>query len=468
MDAAHTSSGSKALDVFAMDGPSAGNPNAITSSLSPLDNLPYIQLAWYCAQGFIGYQICALISQHWLIDKIITMPARDAMRHGYEIGTSDDDEIDPKIISYIKKRDKELRVKQNCVELVRFNRMFGIRIAMFVIDTEDDQFYQKPFNIDGVKPGSYRGISQIDPYWITPELDFQAGANPAAIHFYEPTWWRVNGQRIHRSHLIVLRNGQVADILKPSYLYGGVSVPQKISERVYAAERTANEAPQLALTKRTSVWKMDIAQAIAQQTLFEQKMAWFSQTRDNFGVKAIGLDDEVQQLDTSLTDFSDTIDKQYAIACAAGDCPVNKVMGTSESGMGGGAAGGYDEGSYHELLESIQENDCQPLVERHHLLLMKSEIVPKFKKDFEIEILWNPTDSPTAKEQAELNGLKATTAKTLVEAGIIDGQDGRTVLVADKDSGYTTLEDDLPEGIEGEPETNVRTTIKEGDADGGA
>ena len=453
MDAAPVTDGGAALATFAMD--AATSPQSFNGELQPAYNLPIIQFDWYASQGFIGYQVCSLISQHWLIDKILTMPARDAMRHGYEIGTSDDDEIDPKVLAFIKKRDKAFGIKDACVEFVRFNRMFGIRIAMPVIDTTDPEFYVKPFNIDGVKPGSYRGISQIDPYWITPELDFQAGANPASINFYEPTWWRINGQRIHRSHLIIIRNGQVADVLKPSYLYGGISVPQKIALRVYAAERTANEAPQLALSKRTSLWKMDMKQALANQALFEQKMAWFAATRDNFGIKAIGLQDEVEQLDTSLTDFDAVINQQYAIVCAAGDCPVNKILGTAESGLGGGAAGSYDEKSYHEFLESIQTNECQPLIERHHLLLMKSEVIPKFGTDFETEIVWNPTDSPSAKELADLNNMKATTAKTYADAGAVDGQDIRTVLVADKYGGYTALEDELPEMPDENPESNA-------------
>ena len=429
-----------AIGTFAMDSPTEGNPTSLKPIINPIDSLPYVQLAWYASQGFIGYQVCAMISQHWLIDKALTMPARDAMRHGFEIGASDGQQIDTEILAYIKKRDKQFAIKKNCVELVRFNRMFGIRIALPVIDTDDTKFYQKPFNIDGVKPNSYRGISQIDPYWITPELDFSAGANPASIHFYEPTWWRVNGKRIHRSHLIVIRNGQVADVLKPSYLYGGIPVPQKIAERVYAAERTANEAPQLALTKRTSVWKMDMMQALANQAAFEQKMAWFAATRDNYGIKAIGLDDEVEQLDTTLTDFDQTIMTQYQIVAAAADVPVSKLMGESPKG-GLGANGDYESDSYHEFLESIQTNDMQPLIERHHQLLMRSEVLPKFGKEFEIDVIWNATDTPNAKELAEINAIKANTAKTLVDSGAVDGMDVRQQLILDKESGYNGLEE---------------------------
>ena len=460
MDAATCEDG-RAIGSYAMDAPSQGNTTSLKPIINPIDNIPSVQLNWYAAQGFIGYQICAMIAQHWLIDKACTMPGRDAMRHGYDIGTSDEDDVDPKIIAYIKKRDKQMRIKENCIELVRFNRIFGIRIALPIVEYEDEEAYQKPFNPDGVKPGTYRGISQIDPYWITPELDFQSGANPASIHFYEPTWWRVNGRRIHRTHLIVLRNGQVADVLKPSYLYGGIPLTQKIAERVYASERSANEAPQLLLTKRTSVWKMDIAQAIANQGLFETKMNWFSQTRDNFGIKAIGLDDEVEQLDTTLSDLSETIELQYAIVAAAAEVPSEKLMGSSPTGLN--ATGNYEADSYHEMLESIQEHDMQPLIERHHLLLMRSEVRPKFGVDFEIEVKWNPTDSPTAKEQAEINQIKANTAKAWVDAGVMDGQDARTALVADKDSGYTMLDDELPEGIEYMPESNVSETINPDD-----
>src|SRR6202000_3190899 len=117
-------------------------------------------------------------------------------------------------------------------------------------------------------------ITQIDPYWITPEISADAAANPSAPDFYEPTWWRINGKRVHRTHLVIFRNDNLPDILKPAYLYGGIPVPQKIAERVFAAERTANEAPMLAMTKRLTVLKTDITEAIANQEAFDARMAY--------------------------------------------------------------------------------------------------------------------------------------------------------------------------------------------------
>lgn len=440
----------------AMDA-SAGNVGALKPVLEAQFNVPPVQLQWYALQTFIGYQIMAIIAQHWLVDKACTMPARDAMRHGYELVTADSEELSPEVLNKIKALDKKYKVYQNCVEFARFNRIFGIRIAIFNIETNDPKFYEKPFNIDGVKPGSYKGISQIDPYWITPELNTADATDPASPNFYEPTWWRVNGKRYHRSHLILIRNGIVADILKPTYMYGGISIPQKIAERVYAAERTANEGPMLAMTKRTTVWHMSMAEAMANQAMFQQKMNWFTQTRDNYGVKAMGLQDVAEQFDTSLADLDDVIMTQYQLVSAIAEVPATKLLGTSPKGFN--ATGDFEADSYHEFLESVQTHDMEPLLERHYLLLSKSEGL-----GVEIAINWNPVDSPGAREEAEIRAINANTAKTYVDAGIIDGQDGRTALVADKDGGYTMLDDELPEGIEEMPETNVRETIREDDS----
>lgn len=284
--------------------------------------IPEAQLLWYSSQSFIGYQFCAMIAQHWLVDKACTMPARDAIRNGYETTVNDGSEINADIKEAILQADKRYRLTHHLVELVRMGRVFGIRIAMFVVESSHPDYYEKPFNIDAVKRGSYKGITQIDPYWVAPELDGQAAANPASMFFYEPTWWVINGKRYHRTHLIIMRTSEVPDLLKPSYIYGGVPVPQKIYERVYAAERTANEAPQLALTKRSNVIHVDVAQALANQGKFEQRMQQWAYFRDNYGIKILDHTETAEQFDTTLAELDAVIMTQYQIVAAAANVPA--------------------------------------------------------------------------------------------------------------------------------------------------
>ncbi len=308
---------------FAMD-----NNLNIKAPYQAQNIIPEAQVLWYASQTFIGYQLSAMLAQQWLISKACLLPAKDATRNGYEITVNDGTEVLPEILDEIRKLDIEYNLNKNLIQFVQMGRVFGIRIAMFIIKSDDEDYYKNPFNPDGITKDSYKGISQIDPYWITPQLDAEASGDPASINFYEPTWWVINGKLVHRTHLIIFRTEEVADILKPSYIFGGIPIPQKIAERVYAAEVTANEAPKLALTKRTDVINVDMAQATALPGGFISRIKQWVYNRDNYGVKTLGLDESMNQFDTSLTDLDAVIMTQFQLVAAACNVPAVKLMGT--------------------------------------------------------------------------------------------------------------------------------------------
>lgn len=439
------------LGVIAMD--AAGSESSDIKSAFRLQmsaNVTDEQLAFFGSQGFIGYQLMAILAQNWLISKACLAPAKDAIRNGFEITVNDGVDVSVEVLAYIAECDKRFLLTHNLKDFVYWGRVFGIRIALFDIDSDDPDYYEKPFNPDGIRPGSYRGISQIDPYWITPELNGEAAANPASRHFYEPTWWRVNGQRIHRTHLIIFRGPDVADVLKPTYLYGGLSVTQQIFERVYAAERTANEAPMLAQSKRETVLHVDVEKALTNQAKFEEKMGVWAEWRNNYAVKIVGLEETVEQFETSLSDLDAVIMTQYQLVASIAGVPVTKLLGTVPKGFN--STGEYDEASYHESLESIQTHDLTRLIERHHLCVIRSEVARKFPDQprFTVSPAWNPLDALTAEEQALVNKTKAETGQILMQSGAIDGEDERNRLITDEASGYNGLEVAEPELLDDE------------------
>lgn len=433
--------------------------------------LPIPQLEWYANQGFIGWQIAAMLSQNWLIDKACGVPAKDAVRNGYEVLLNDGSELDAEVQNAIRLADKAMNIKSKLRNFLKKGRIYGIRHALFLIDGID---YEAPFNPDGITRGSYKGIAQIDPYWIAPELDANAAANPASPEFYEPTWWRVNGKRVHRSHFIIIRTDDLPDILKPSYLYGGIPIPQKIYNRVFAAERTADEAPMLAMSKRLMTLKTDTTKWFGPDATAAQGVQEWAALTSNWGIRVVGSDDEVNQFETTLTGLDETIMTQYQLVAAASNVPATKLLGTSPKGFN--ATGEYDESVYHEELESIQENDATPFVERHHLCLMRSYIAPKFGLDqnMRTEIKWRSTDSHTAKEEAEINEIKSRTAKNYADCGAIDGLDIRRELISDQESDFTGIEEIVDGGpgdreaqqalAEGSLEASVQARPAKGDS----
>ncbi len=396
--------------------------------------LPIHVLEWFSNQGFIGWQICAILAQNWLVNKACKMPGQDAARHGFERAVTKDVEVGPNDFDKLRALDKRYRLKNNLIEHYKFARVFGIRHTLFIVDGID---YEAPFNIDGVKEGSYKGMTQIDPYWLAPMFSLEDASDPQSQNFYNPTWWMIGGKKYHRSHFVISRNGNdLADILKPSYFYGGLSTTQLIYERVYAAERTANEAPLLAMTKRLLTLTTDTTKAMNNLELFKAKLTEWMGLINNFGLKVLGPDEKVDQIDTSLAEFNETIMTQYGLVAAEAEVPETKLLGKSPKG-GLGSEGTYDSDSYHEFLESLQELEFSPIVERHTQLCQRSHGI---SPTVNMEIIWNPTDSPTAKELAEINKIKADTDVTLTTAGAIDGVDSRNRLIADKDSGYNGIE----------------------------
>ena len=386
-------------------------------------------LTHFVEQGFIGYQVCAILMQNGLINKACIKPARAAIKNGYELAN-----INEELATELKGYDKKYDLVKNLIEYEHLKRGFGIRVAMIRYEGAD---YSKPFNIDAIRKGTYLGISQIDPYWMTP-----VGVNtqrPDAIDYYRPKMWNIAGNDVHASHLIISLTKEVPDILKPTYNYGGVPLTQEIYKRVYAAERTANEAPMLASSKRTRIMKTDIAAAMADKNSFDKKLRSFAEFQDNYGVMPTGEDEDYSQHDTSLADLDAVIMTQYQLVAAMAGIPASELLETTPKGFN--ATGEGERKSYYATIEGIQRDSFNPLLERHYQALQKHLGKTKVEN---IEISWPPLDSPTALESAQIREADMRTATGYQAGGAVSADDVRNKLAADKDCGFNieTVDDE--------------------------
>ena len=390
-------------------------------------------LSYYVASSsFIGYYAMAIVAQNWLVQLGCSSAAQDAMRNGYKLVKDDGEELDRKEQREIAKLDKRYNLSQNIIEAETFNNVFGIRHVLFKhIDPNFD--YAEPFNADSFKGGKYAGISQIDPYWVTPELDDRDITDPTAINYYEPTFWLINGRRYHKSHFIILTGQPVADYLKPTYRYGGISMTQKVYERVYAGERTANEIPQLVMTKRMNVRKTDLAKAQANKAKFIETLNAASEFRDNYGTQVIGLGEESTQLETSLADLDDSMWANYHLVASIFRRPISKLFGTGHGGLGTGET---DEDYDIAMLETLQSGNLEDIANAHYDRLMPSE----FGKEMDLDIIWNPLKVMSDKDQADINYIKSQTAVNEYNIGAIGDVDERERLSKDKMSGYSGVD----------------------------
>lgn len=430
-DAAHEL-GPKIVTVAAADdgsilGPPLSGKGAWNNGGGPVTPANNLIIDWFRSFGPLGWADNAVLAQHWLIGKACSMPAVDAVRNGYQVDAS------PELAEKIQRADQRMKISQTLRDYVTFGRVFGIRIAVHLIDGVDTE---APLNLDGVMPGAYRGITQVDPQWCVPELSTESMSDPGSPDFYRPVFYRIGSRRYHRSHLSIWIPYPVAKQLAPMYLYGGASLPQKILSRVYAAERTADEAPQLAMTKRLNVLKVDTATADPDSPAFLQRILQWVGLRDNYGVQVVDKDSEdVAQIDTSLSDMDDLIMTQYQLVASVAEMPATKLLETQPKGFN--TTGEFESKGYRETLETIQSDGMSPLLYKHHAILARS-----LGHREEVGHTWEPTDSPTAKEWAELNKTKAETDQIYIDAGVLDGHTVLGRLRQDKTSDYFGLPDE--------------------------
>lgn len=426
--------GKIAMDSFSSDTGGSGLKQNSFGAMNP--NAPDLIYSHFARQGFIGYTACSILKQNWIINAACTVPAEDAIRSGWKLSLKEDspEQIDPQIIEKIQLDSiKKFHIDDICKRLEVNKKVFGIGIAIPLFRGEYD--YSVPFNIDSVMPNSYMGWKVIEPMWVAPELDAEAANNPASPYYYIPTWWRLtNGVRVHRSHCIVLFNSDVPDVLKPTYYYGGIPLTQMIYQRVYASEKVANEAPLLALTKRLLIMDANLENFIGNQKEAEKTLKSVSWLRDNFGVAIKRPGDQIQQIDTSLVDFDALIMTQYQLVAAIAQMPATKLLKTAPKGFN--ATGEFELKDYIQTLQSIQENDMKPLIDRHNSLYTKSSLGQSLKLKTEFK----PIDMPTGSEKSQINSMTAQTLNTLLMGNVISPEEAREFLKFDESSGFSTLD----------------------------
>ena len=125
--------------------------------------------------------------------------------------------------------------------------------------------------------------------------------------------------------------------------------------------------------------------------------------------------EETFERDTlSFGGVSDVMYQFMMMTSAATGYPMTKLFGISPGGMN--STGESDMYQYYDMVKAKQESDLMPILDR----LVK--IISEWQRIPEPEIVFNPLEQMTEKEQAELEEKKANTEYRKMETyqGYID------------------------------------------------
>lgn len=392
--------------------------------------------------NFIGYQNCAILRQNPIVDKCCTMPARDAMSSGYKVMYADDGKKAKlgELESFVERSQEDYQIQDVCIRAEINSKQFGWALVVPTFNTEVDM--ENEFDIEAIPRGSYTGMTVIDPYWITYDFDQESLTDPTSKFFYQPTWYSfptgTKYKRIHRSWCIKRINSPVADFLKPTYFFGGVSLAQQIYEAVYAYEKALNEAMLLLLTKRSYVADAEMSNYMANPQEVNAILEATSEIHSNYGIWVKQIGSEVKQMDTALTGLEEVVNACAQRICAIANIRAEKLFNMAIKGLN--SSGTFELSDYKQSLKRIQKDDYLPIINRHNILMSKSE-KGKVKK---MIVEFNPIDTPDELTKAKIREIDARTASMRLGGKITDIKEERMHLITDPNGGFSTLDPEPP------------------------
>lgn len=391
--------------------------------------------------GFLGYALLSELAQVAEYRRPSEILANEMTRKWIKlisVGKKDQTEK-------IKVIDDELK-RLGAQELFRrgfeHDNFFGI--GHIYIDTgAQGEDLKKPLALNAnVERDSLLGLRIVEPIWTYPN-DYNQ-VDPTLPNFYRPQTWWVLGKEIHSSRMLHFVSRPVPDLLKPAYLFGGVSLTQLLQPYVQNWLRTRQSVSNITHNFSTPVFKTDMGQLTEPggAQLLYNRINVFNTARDSQGAMVVDFEKEdFVNVSAPLSGLDKLQAQAQEQQASIAGIPLVKYFGITPSGLNASSDG--EIRAFYDTIESAQEREGSPQLKRLIDLIQMS----KFGKvDPDIGFIWQPLWSLDEKGQAEVRKINAETDCAYVDHQIIDRIEVRKTVAAEEGSRYSSIDvDDFPE-----------------------
>ena len=129
---------------------------------------------------------------------------------------------------------------------------------------------------------------------------------------------------------------------------------------------------------------------------------------------------------------------QYQLVASIAQMPATKLLQTTPKGFN--STGEFEWKIYAQLLETTQNRDYKPLIEKHVSILTAVQGKKRI-----VSVTFNPVDAPSEKEKAEIEATKSNTRANYVQNGILTPEEVRSVLRNDEDGEFSSITVENPD-----------------------
>lgn len=358
----------------------------------------------------------SLYRDNWVVQNVVGLVVDDMLREWYRLRG-----IPPEAAELLAREERRTSLRARLNEGLRWGRLYGGAAGLIMIDGQDDML-DRPLEIETVLPGTFKGLYILDRWQgISPgiELIFEGGEpNPEYYSITDAEGRTVT--RVHHSRVVRFTGRDLPYLERVAETYWGESEVEALYKDVVAHDNVS--ANMAALTFRANLNTMEVQNldqlfslgSIEAQRRFWNTMQAQSVVMSNFGFQLVNKGDQMKNTPYNFTGLQDVYESMCLNLCGASHYPMTKLFGRSPAGMN--ATGESDLKNYYDYVDTLREAKLRPALEQLLPILAMSAwgSVPE-----NLDIVFPPLWTPTAKETAEIAEKKALAVRDMFEAGLI-------------------------------------------------
>lgn len=245
--------------------------------------------------------------------------------------------------------------------------------------------------------------------------------NPAEPNYNQPQYYQVSADGasfvVHESRVITLSGEPMPRVLQANGLYwqGRIAVErayQTIVQYLNALGRVMDVLER----KQQPVYSMlGLADMIANglEADVQKRVDLVDEVRGVLNTVAVDKEDSYEILDLNLSGLPETVNLLKEQLSADTGMPITLLFGRSAAGLN--ATGESDFRNYYDMVQGIRNKQVRPALEQIIALLAVQKSLPDDVVD-NWRIHFAPLFEPTAKEQADIDKVKADSLQAIANA----------------------------------------------------
>jgi phage-related protein (TIGR01555 family) len=399
--------------------------------------------------GFPGYPYLALLSTRAEYRMFAQSMSTQLTREWIELNSTDTAGDDTKEkIAQILVDIKDLKLKDIIARMSEHDCYYGRAQMLLNLKGQDLEtpLLVSDRTIKRIEPTagitSMLTISAVEAMWTTPNA--YNAIDPSKPDFYKPSAWFMLGTKVHASRLLTVITREVADMLKPAFNFGGISMSQLAEPYVDNWLRTRQSVSDL--INNFSILSLKTAMDQVLQggegspgsdgaDLF-RRAELFNLTRSNKGLMLLDKDrEELDQIAVPLGGLDALQAQSQEQLCSVSHTPSTILLGVAPTGFGNVAEG--EMRAFCDWIRALQYGFWGAPIRQVIDLI---QMIRWGMIDPDITFEWEPLYQMTPKEEGDLRWADAQRDNAYIQAGVLDATEVREKLARDPDSGYQGLD----------------------------